>query len=169
MKKAVFFDRDGILNKLIKRDGGYFSPRKFLQFKVSPIATEVLNYTKSKGYLNIVISNQPDVSRGYLTKNELEKMTNLLNDKLSIDDVFYCMHDDEECDCRKPLPGLILNAQNKWNIDLKKSIMIGDTWKDGDAAKNAKIKFLLLDRDYNQEYNCINRINNLKDIIKHLN
>jgi D-glycero-D-manno-heptose 1,7-bisphosphate phosphatase len=169
MKNAVFFDRDGVLNKLIKRDGGYFSPRKLLQFKILPTVKEVLSYTKSKEYLNIVISNQPDVSRGCLTKYELGKMTKMLYDELPIDDVYYCMHDNDECNCRKPLPGLIFNAQNKWNIDLNKSIMVGDTWKDGGAAKNAKVDFVLLRTAYNQDYNCINKINNLKDITKYLN
>ena len=168
-QKAVFFDRDGVLNKLIKRDGGYFSPRRILHFKIFPVASEVLKYTKSKGFINIVISNQPDVSRGCLTKYELDKMTKILYDKLFIDDIFYCIHDDNACDCRKPLPGLIFNAQNKWNIDLTKSIMVGDTWKDGDAAKEAKVDFVLIDTAYNQDYDCVNKINNLKDITKYLN
>ena len=168
MNQAVFFDRDGILNELIKRDDGYYAPRKVSDFKISPNSKKITSFSKSKGYLNIVISNQPDIGRGYLSKSALDKMTKILIDKLIIDDVYYCLHDDNECDCRKPLPGLIFNAKNKWNINLNKSIMVGDTWKDGDAAKNAKVEFVLLDTAYNKNYDCINKINSLKDITKYL-
>ena len=84
MNKAIFFDRDGVLNELIKRDGGNYSPREFSKFKIIPNSIEVTNYTKSKGYLNIVISNQPDVARGYLTKFDLDKMTKILLNKFAI-------------------------------------------------------------------------------------
>ena len=164
MKKAVFFDRDGVLNELIKRDGGYYSPREFSKFKIIPNSIEVTNYTKSKGYLNIVISNQPDVARGYLTKFDLDKMTKILLNKLAIDDVFYCKHDDNQCECRKPLPGLIFSAQNKWNIDLTKSVMVGDTERDYYAAKNADILFYLVNQSYNSDLNNVNRIMNISDI-----
>ena len=168
MKKAIFFDRDGVLNKLVKRDNGYFSPIKSYQFEIVPKAVDVLNYTKSKGFLNIVISNQPDISRGLLSEKDLIRMTDILKNKLPIDDVSYCIHDDGMCECRKPLPGLIFSAQNKWDIDLTKSIMVGDTWKDAEAAKNANLKCLLLNRDYNIAYQSANRINNLKDVINYL-
>ncbi len=164
MNKAIFFDRDGVLNELIKRDGGNYSPREFSKFKIIPNSIEVTNYTKSKGYLNIVISNQPDVARGYLTKFDLDKMTKMLLNKLAIDDVFYCKHDDNECDCRKPLPGLIFSAQNKWNIDLTKSVMVGDTERDYYAAKNAEIPFYLVNQSYNSDLNNVNRIMNISDI-----
>ena len=144
MKKAVFFDRDGVLNELIKRDDGYYSPREFSKFKIIPNSIEVTNYTKSRGYLNIVISNQPDVARGYLKKIDLDNMTKTLFSKLTIDDVFYCLHDNQDmCKCRKPLPGLILFAKEKWDIDLNKSIMIGDTKKDYQLSKRIWLKVYL--------------------------
>ena len=169
MKKAVFFDRDGVLNELIKRDGGYYSPREFSKFKIIPNSIEVTNYTNSKGYLNIVISNQPDVARGYLTEFELDKMTNILIKKLLIDDVFYCLHDDDMCECRKPLPGLIFSAQSKWNIDLTNSVMIGDTEKDYYAAKNSNIQFYLLSHRYNLNFEVENRITDISKIISKIN
>ncbi len=111
-----------------------------------------------------MISNQPDVARGYLTKFDLDKMTKILLNKLAIDDVFYCKHDDNQCDCRKPLPGLIFSAQNKWNIDLTKSVMVGDTERDYYAAKNADIPFYLVNQSYNSDLNNVNRIMNISDI-----
>jgi D-glycero-D-manno-heptose 1,7-bisphosphate phosphatase len=164
LKKAVFFDRDGVLNKLIKRDGGYYSPRDPSEFTIIPDSMEVTSRLKSKGYINIIISNQPDVARGYLTKFDLDKMTKMLLNKLALDDVFYCKHDDNECECRKPLPGLIFSAQNKWNIDLTKSVMVGDTEKDLRAAQNAGVKFYLLENDHNSNIETQNRIENLESL-----
>ena len=166
MNKAVFFDRDGVLNELVKRDGGCYSPREISKFKIVQNSIEVTNYTKSKGYLNIVISNQPDIARGLLSESQLDTITELLFDKYNIDDVFYCTHDNNMCECRKPLPGLIYKAQSKWNIDLSKSLMIGDTWKDAEAAKNANVEFFLLNREYNKDYKCNNRINRIEDLLE---
>ena len=169
MNKAVFYDRDGVLNELIKRDGGYYSPRKLSKFRIIPNSIEVTNYTKSKGYLNIVISNQPDVARGYLTKFDLDKMTKILFKKLTITDVFYCLHDDGMCECRKPLPGLIFSAKSKWNIDLTKSVMVGDTEKDYYAAKNCNIQFYLISNSINLNFEAENRINDISEIINVIN
>ena len=170
MNKAVFFDRDGVLNELVNRTGGYFSPRLSSNFRIIPNSIEVTNYTKSKEYLNIVISNQPDIIRGNLTKVELDKMTEILCEKLTIDDVFYCIHDDDDvCECRKPMPGLIFSAQSKWNIDLTKSVMVGDTEKDYYAAKNSKIQFYLISHTLNLNFKAENRINDISEIINIIN
>ena len=166
MNRAIFYDRDGVLNELVKRDGGYFSPRVLSQFKIIENSIKVTNFTKSKGYLNIVVSNQPDVARGYLKKIDLDNMTKIMRSKLTIDDVFYCLHDDNDmCKCRKPLPGLILFAKEKWDIDLNKSIMIGDTKKDYFAAKNSNVKFYLLDNKYNISFKIVNTITDISGII----
>ena len=167
MNKAIFFDRDGVLNKLIDRDGGYYSPQNTSDFILSEEARVTINKLKKLNYLSIVVSNQPDISRGKLKKIELDQMTKLLFNRLIVDDVFYCTHDDiDNCNCRKPLSGLIIKAKQKWKINLSKSYMVGDTWKDGESAKKVNLKFILLSRDYNLDYNCSNRINNLLDIIK---
>ena len=169
MNRAVFFDRDGVLNELVKRDGGYYSPRISSHFKIISNSIAVTRQTNALGYLNIVISNQPDVARGYLNRTELDKMTRLLMDELIIDDVFYCTHDDSDlCNCRKPAPELFIQAAEKWNIDLENSFMVGDTWKDTEAAKNAKINSFLLNRAYNLDCNGPNRINSLEEIINYL-
>ena len=167
MNKAIFFDRDGVLNELIARDGGYYSPQKTSDLILSDTAKETINKLKKLNFLSIVVSNQPDISRGKLKKIELDQMTKLLFNSLLVDDVFYCTHDDiDNCNCRKPLSGLLIAAKQKWKINLSKSYMVGDTWKDGESAKKVNLKFILLSRDYNLNYNCSNRINNLLDIIK---
>ena len=144
MNRAVFFDRDGVLNNLVFRDGKYYSPRNINNFKLFNDAEKVIHTIRDKGYLAIIVSNQPDIARGYLKKSVLDEMTKLLFDKLSVDDVFYCMHDDPDVEeCRKPAPGLIIKAQKKWGIDLNQSLMVGDTEKDQGAAKKCGRKIYL--------------------------
>jgi len=169
MNKAIFFDRDGVLNELVERNGGFYSPRKLSDFKIINNAAKVTKKTNLLGFVNIVISNQPDVSRGHMSKKELEKMTDRLSNKLSLDDFFYCIHDDSDlCNCRKPAAGLLEQAIKKWDIDLKKSLLIGDTWKDAEAANKVNVKCLLLDRVYNLDYKKVERIDDLKDIFNYL-
>lgn len=169
MQKAIFLDRDGVLNELIYRNNGLFSPRKLSDFKISVDSPEFTRFTSSIGYLNIVISNQPDISRGLLKENILNEMTNLLKSNLSLNDVFYCVHDDQDrCDCRKPLAGLIFEAVKKWDINISESYFIGDSWKDIEAAKNANVSFFLLDRSYNKSFHCDSRVSGLKDIYKYI-
>ena len=170
MNRAVFFDRDGVLNNLVFRDGDYYSPRNLNNFKFFNDAEKVIHTIRDKGYLAIIVSNQPDIARGYLKKSVLNEMTKQLFDKLSVDDVFYCMHDDPDVEeCRKPDPGLIIKAQKKWGIDLNQSLMVGDTEKDQGTAKNAGVKFILISRSYNDHINTSNRISKLTDIPLYLN
>jgi len=167
MNKAVFFDRDGVLNEIVERDGGHYSPQTFSQFKIIEEAIQVTRHTHSVGFLNIVISNQPDIARKKLDKVHLDKMTDQLYKKLELDDVFYCTHDDKDfCECRKPLSGLFLQASKKWDINLEDSYMVGDSWKDIEAAKNVNIDSFLLDRSYNTEYLWPKRVKNLEEVTK---
>ena len=167
MNRAIFFDRDGVINELVHRDGGYFSPQSKKQFVIIKNVDKIIKKLKNDGFITIVISNQPDVSRGLLSEHELDKMTKTLIHELMLDDVFYCIHDDvNSCECRKPKPGLIFQAAKKWNIELQKSYMVGDTWKDGEAAKNANVEFILLEKDYNLDYSSNHRIKIIKDIFQ---
>ena len=170
MNRAVFFDRDGVLNKLVFRDGNYYSPRNIDNFQLYNDAEKVIHKIKAKGFLALVVSNQPDIARGFLKKSVLNEMTKKIYDKLSVDDIFYCMHDDPDAaGCRKPATGLIIKAQKKWDLDLSQSIMIGDSEKDLGAAKNAGIKFILINRPYNNLINTSNRIGKLTEISLYLN
>tara|TARA_B100000315_G_C14496287_1_gene550146 strand:+ start:274 stop:786 length:513 start_codon:yes stop_codon:yes gene_type:complete len=170
MNRAVFFDRDGVLNELVNRDGGFYSPRAVKDFQLVPEVGDVISKIKSKGYLCITISNQPDVARGHLERLELDRMTQILVTSLDLDDVLYCFHDDsDECDCRKPEPGLLFEGRERWNLDLSLSLMVGDTVKDLEAARAANVRFYLLDCNYNRFLQAENRIESLKDIIGFLN
>ena len=165
-QKAIFFDRDGVLNKLVSRDGSFYSPQTFEDLEIVDEAREVIKLVHGMGYLAIVISNQPDISRGKLEQSELDKMTGLLFEELNVDDVFYCTHDDDnDTGCRKPAPGLFYMAQEKYNIDFSLSFMIGDTWKDVDAAKNAGIAMILLSKNYNKDLVVENTVQNLSEAV----
>lgn len=168
-KKAIFLDRDGILNKVIIRRGKPSSPWNLKDFKLLSHIEKYLKTLNEIGFLNIVFTNQPDVKRGYLKIEDLEKMHQIIAEKLPIDEITFCPHDDKDnCSCRKPKPGLIFEAAKKWSIDLKNSFVIGDNWKDVVAGKNAGCKTILIKRSYNKNlkdsYDF--EAKNLKDAVK---
>lgn len=166
LTKAIFFDRDGVLNKLVKRDGGYYSPLYFRNFEINHEAKSIISNLKSLNYLNIVISNQPDIARNRMNINELEMMTDYLKSEMYIDDIFYCMHDDKaNCLCRKPKTGLFLEAKTKWNIDFNKSFFVGDTWRDLDAGKNMAFKTIILENSCNYTLKCDIKIKKLNELL----
>jgi len=149
--KAIFFDRDGIINKVIFRENKISSPWRLEEFEIIPQVRDIL--LEFQDFLKIVFTNQPDVSRGNLAIEELERMHKLLLEKLPIDDIEYCIHDDHHnCSCRKPKPGLLFQAAEKYNIDLSNSYVVGDSWKDIKAGKTAGCKTILIRTEYNKDY-----------------
>jgi len=173
--KAIFLDRDGVINKVIMRNGKPSSPWKLKEFEILPDVKECLVAFKKMGFLNIIFTSQPDISRGFLKIEDLEKMHEIIDKTLLVDEIRFCPHDDKDnCSCRKPKPGLILEAVQKWSIDLRESYVIGDTWKDIGAGKAVGCKTFLLRREYNKgfqkDYDF--EVSNLKktvEIIKKLN
>ena len=127
LKKAIFFDRDGVLNEPIIVNGRAFAPKKLKDFKI---------YSEAIG-----------VGRGIISKDILEKMHDQLKKILPIDEIKVCTCIDE-CECYKPNPGMLLEAANKWELDLKKCYIIGDSWRDIGAGYNAGCKTILIDRKY---------------------
>ena len=152
MKKAIFLDRDGVLNNVNVNKGKPFSPSSFKEFKVLPNVRSTIEKFKLLNYLCIVVTNQPDISRGKISKNEVSKMNNYLKKQIKIDDLFACYHDDvDECECRKPKPGLLFFAGKKWDIDFKKSYLIGDREKDILAGNAAGCKTIFIDNNYGEK------------------
>jgi len=167
MKKAIFFDRDGIINKIILRNGKPCSPRTLEEFIILEEAEEAVKILKGVGYKIIIVTNQPDIARGLMRIEDLRKMHNIIKEILYPDRILYCPHDDtDNCVCRKPKLGMIMKAANELNINLNKSLVIGDTWKDIEAGKAAGCKTFLLDTPYNKEVKSNYRINNLKEAIE---
>ncbi len=150
-RAAIFLDRDGVLNRAYVRDGKPFPPPGQKELEILPDVASSLRDLKSHGFALYVITNQPDVARGTLTVDTVEAMHSQLRSSLPIDDIFVCYHDDkDDCACRKPKPGLLFEAQRKHNIDLSRSFVIGDRWRDIDAGHNAGCKTILIDYGYRE-------------------
>jgi len=150
-KRALFLDRDGIINKAYVVNGKSYPPRKIDNFYLLPGVSKSLKLSKELGFLNIIITNQPDISSGKTTQEFVDTCHRKLLDALPIDDIYVCSHSDEElCSCRKPKPGMILDAQKKWNIDLEKSFLVGDRWKDIEAGQSVKCCCFFVNYKYNE-------------------
>jgi D-glycero-D-manno-heptose 1,7-bisphosphate phosphatase len=151
LRPAVFLDRDGVLNRAAVRDGKPFSPSGIQELDLLPQVASSLLDLKAHGFALIVITNQPDVARGQQPRAAVEAIHQELASTLPIDDIFVCYHDDaDDCACRKPLPGLLLEAQRKHNIDLSRSFFVGDRWRDIDAGHAAGCKTVLIDYGYSE-------------------
>jgi D-glycero-D-manno-heptose 1,7-bisphosphate phosphatase len=150
-KRAVFLDRDGVLNEPILRGGRPYPPSGLHELTIAPDAEKALARLKQHGFLLLVVTNQPDVGRGMSTQADVERIHRHLADNLPLDDFFACYHDDSDhCDCRKPLPGLLVKAAAQYGIDLAGSYMVGDRWRDIDAGFVAGCRTILIDRHYNE-------------------
>ena len=151
LRRAVFLDRDGVLNEPVLRNGRPYPPSGLDELIIVPGAEASLAHLKRHDFLLLVATNQPDVRRGTSTQAEVEKINRHLAKHLLLDDFFTCYHDDSDgCDCRKPLPGLFVQAAAKHGIDLANSYMIGDRWRDIDAGVAAGCRTVLIDRHYNE-------------------
>lgn len=151
LKRAVFLDRDGVLNRAIVRDGKPYPPANADEMEIPPGTREALLELKRRGYLLIVVTNQPDVARGKQTRAEVEAIHRRMGAELPIDEFRVCYHDDKEsCACRKPRPGLLTQAARELGIDLKASFMVGDRWRDVDAGAAAGCRTVWIDMGYRE-------------------
>ncbi len=150
-KRAVFLDRDGVLNEIVMRGATVGSPRTVDEFRLLPEAPSAVERLRKIGFEVHVVSNQPDVARGLLTADALSEMHELLCRACPVDGVHVCIHDDSDnCSCRKPKPGLILKVARERHINLSASYLIGDSWRDVGAALAAGCRPVLLRRPYNE-------------------
>jgi len=149
--RAVFLDRDGVLNRAIVREGRPHAPRSLAEFEILPEAATELRRLKLLHYVLVVVTNQPDVARGTVPREAVEEMNSQLSRALPIDGIFTCFHDDAaRCDCRKPAPGLILRAAARHAVDLDSSFAIGDRWRDVAAGQSAGIRTIFVDHHYDE-------------------
>jgi len=161
MDRAVFLDRDGVINELVyyAEHGVVDSPFTTEQFRLLPGVCEAINRFHELGFKVIIVSNQPGVAKGYLSQETFDKIRNKMNEELakegaSLDAEYYCFHYPEakveklkaNCKCRKPKPGLLLEAAKDLGIDLRRSWMIGDGLTDVQAGKVAGCQTILLGR-----------------------
>lgn len=149
LQKAIFLDRDGVLNKAFIREGKPYPPTSLAELQILPGVKDALGALKENGFLLIVTTNQPDVARGTIQMETVEQINSFLQASLGIDEFRTCYHDTaDNCTCRKPKPGLILDAARELGIDLSKSFMVGDRWRDVEAGHAAGVKTVFIDYDY---------------------
>ena len=152
LKRAVFLDRDGVLNRAVVRDGKPYPPASVDEMEIPPGTREALLRLKGLDYLLVVVTNQPDVSRGKQTREAVEAIHARMGAELPIDVFRTCYHDDkEDCPCRKPKPGLLTQAAEDLGISLKDSFMVGDRWRDTEAGRAAGCLTIFIDYGYEQE------------------
>jgi D-glycero-D-manno-heptose 1,7-bisphosphate phosphatase len=148
---AVFLDRDGVLNSAIVKKGKPHPPSSVEDLEIQEDVLPCLVSLRKAGFVLIGITNQPDVARGTQTREAVELINKTLLDKLPLADIKVCYHDEaDHCDCRKPLPGLILQASDEYGIDLASSYMVGDRWKDVEAGQRAGCRSIWIDCGYDE-------------------
>ena len=154
--RSVFLDRDGVLNHPVVKDGLPSPPAQLSEFELYPDVADCCARLKQAGFLLIVVTNQPDVGRGTQTHEAIAAMHARLKTEIpSLDDIEICFHagsaHGDPCDCRKPKPGMLLRAAATHQIDLKRSFLIGDRWRDVDCAHAAGCRAVFIDRGYREK------------------
>lgn len=146
MKRAVFLDRDGVINRALVREGRLSSPASLAEVDVLPGVPDALDDLHRAGYLLIVVTNQPEVARGRTSREAVEAIHAWLRSSLPVDDIRACYHDDEDrCACRKPEPGMLYAAAVERDIRLTESYVVGDRWRDIGAGRRAGCTTILVD------------------------
>jgi len=149
--RAVFLDRDGVINRAVVRGGKPFPPAGLGELEILPDVREALDQLKAAGFVLVVVSNQPDVARGTTARETVEAINAKLAESLPLDDFRMCYHDDADgCDCRKPRPGLLLTAARDHGVNLGASFMVGDRWRDIEAGRSAGCTTLFIDYGYDE-------------------
>tara|TARA_B100001057_G_scaffold469929_1_gene530733 strand:+ start:1398 stop:1913 length:516 start_codon:yes stop_codon:yes gene_type:complete len=171
MKRSIFLDRDGVLIRIKKQNNKPYSVDNFDKVSIIYETKKTLKKLK-KDFLLIMVTNQPNVSRGLISRSEVIKTNNFIKKKFDLDDIYCCFHDDKHnCECRKPKAGMLIKAKKKWGINLKKSILVGDRKKDIDAGKKVGCKNFFIDYNYDEtkpsKNNCT-YIKSFKEIEKYI-
>lgn len=151
LRRAVFLDRDGVLNSAVVRNGKPYPPSDLPELQIVQDAPEALSALRKAGFLLIGVTNQPDVARGTQRREVVETINSALLAALPLQEILVCYHDDKDrCSCRKPKPGLLIQAAEKYGIDLRSSFIIGDRWRDVQAGQNAGCRSVFIDYGYSE-------------------
>jgi D-glycero-D-manno-heptose 1,7-bisphosphate phosphatase len=146
MKRAVFLDRDGVLNPMVERGGTWGAPLALDDFEPYPWAAPSVIRLKAAGLLCLVVTNQPEIATGELDPAALQAMHRRLAHDVPVDAIYVCPHVDADgCACRKPRPGLLEQAAREWGADTARSFLVGDRWRDIEAARAAGCTAILVD------------------------
>jgi D-glycero-D-manno-heptose 1,7-bisphosphate phosphatase len=149
MQRAIFLDRDGVINRAEVREGKPYPPANLAVMELLPGVPIALQALHAAGWMLIVVTNQPDVARGTMSRVVVDTINAHLKGILPIDEFRTCYHDSNDgCDCRKPMPGALLAAAREHDIDLRSSFMVGDRWRDVEAGQQAGCKTVFIDYGY---------------------
>ena len=152
MRRAVFLDRDGVINRAVVRHGKPYPPANITEVEILPGVDEALAALHNAGYMLIVVTNQPDVARGFTSMAVVEEINQYLAVCLPIDAFRTCYHDSADgCTCRKPMPGALIAAAELYGINLSESYMVGDRWRDTEAGERAGCKTIFIDYGYDEQ------------------
>lgn len=150
--RAVFLDRDGVINRAIVKHGKPYPPATLDEFELLPGAEHTMRALRTAGYLVIVVTNQPDVAARVQRREVVEAMHDRLLAAGMCDEIKVCYHTDADgCDCRKPKPGMLFAAARERNIDLARSFMVGDRWRDIGAGNAAGCHTFFIDYNYQEK------------------
>jgi D-glycero-D-manno-heptose 1,7-bisphosphate phosphatase len=150
-RRAVFLDRDGVINRVVLRGGKPYPPAGLAGLRILPGVREACRCLREAGFLLILITNQPDIARGKADATEVAAIHERLRRYLRLTGVKVCPHDDAaDCACRKPKPGLLLEAARDWDIDLPASYFVGDRWRDVEAGQRAGCRVMFIDYHYRE-------------------
>jgi len=151
MRRAVFLDRDGVINRAVVHGRRPYPPRSLAELELLPGVPQALRALKAAGYALVVVTNQPEVARGTAARSLVSAINDRLQAMLPLEAVLTCPHDDgDRCACRKPQPGLILRAAGELRIDCAASYIIGDRWRDVEAGRRAGCKTIFVDYGYDE-------------------
>jgi len=150
-RRAVFLDRDGVLNRAVLRNGKPYPPATLAELRVLAGVRDACRVLHESSFALILITNQPDIARGTVTAAQVAEINDRLQRYLALDDIRVCPHDDaSHCACRKPRAGLLLDAARRWNIHLPSSYMVGDRWRDVEAGHRAGCQAIFIDHGYRE-------------------
>ena len=150
-RRAVFLDRDGVINRPVVRDGRPYPPARMEELEVLPGVPEALERLHDAGFRLVVVTNQPDVARGTQRRDVIDAMHARLASALPIDEFRVCEHDDRDrCVCRKPKAGLLEAAARDARLSLAASFMVGDRWRDVEAGRRAGCTTIFIDWGYDE-------------------
>jgi D-glycero-D-manno-heptose 1,7-bisphosphate phosphatase len=149
LKKAVFLDRDGVISQALIDDGRPYSPRKKEELFILTGVSEAVELLLSHGYLPVVVTNQPDIARGFTTFEHVSEMHKIISNRTGLQHFYVCVHDEQDkCQCRKPKTGMLTNAARELSLNLNESFLVGDRWKDIQAGQNAGCHCFFIDNGY---------------------
>jgi D-glycero-D-manno-heptose 1,7-bisphosphate phosphatase len=149
--KAVFLDRDGVLNDALVRDGKPFSPMTVAEVVIPPDVPDALARLRRNGFRLVMVTNQPNIARGSQSREAVYAINCHLQEFLGLDAAETCEHDDgDNCDCRKPKPGMLLRAAARDHITLAASFLVGDRWRDIEAGRRAGCRTVLIGDGYGE-------------------